>query len=258
MVKSKGESGLMQEGLSHVAVSFFMPIAWAIILYPICRRYHLTWVKTIFFVLMGSFVAMVIKEFFDKKISVNDIAADVAGLFFGVAFLSAVFTWGGKQISKLAVGVFQVKEEVSLWDFLTVIFRMEQRAAAFFEEASKRLSHQRSRELCSELADEERKQADLINAKLSEWTHKAFDESILDTLEEMIVSQGIYTKPILSGASEKDILEYAIEMKSLIQDLYSSFIRSFPFVHVKEQLRKLLEYQRDQKEQLKGMLSTLL
>ncbi len=247
----------MPDGLPHVIVAFVIPLAWAVILYPFCRKYHLTWVKTMIFVIVASLVAMALKEIVDDKVSVNDIAADIVGLFLGIAVLGAVFMWGGKWMSKVAVGVFRLKGEVSLRDILQVALRLEERAAIFFEEASRRLSDEAAKELCASMALKERAEAEQLSVMVSKWNLKASDGAAINTLEEQTIAHGLYTRPFLTQATKRDVLEYAIEMKKLTGDLYARFINYFPLEWKKEILEDLTEKQRNMEKELKNALVNL-
>ncbi|MDP8298728.1 MAG: hypothetical protein P9L88_02320 [Candidatus Tantalella remota] len=247
----------MPDSLPHGIIAFIIPIAWAVILYPFCRKYRLTWIRTLVFVIVASVVAMALKEIVDDKVSVNDIAADLVGLFLGVASLSAILIWGGKRMSKIAVGVFRLKGEVSLRDVLYVALRLEERAAVFVEEAALRLSDEASKKLCSKLALKEHADAEQLSVMVSKWKLKASDGSAINTLEEQTIAHGLYTCPFLTQATEKDILEYAIEMKKLTGDLYGCFINYFPLEWKREILEDLTEKQRNMKKELKDTLANL-
>jgi rubrerythrin len=247
----------MGESLSHGIIAFFFPIAWAIILYPICKKFHFTWIKTIFVVLACSVIAMVLKEYFDPKVSVNDIVSDILGIFFGTAFLAALFVWGGKEMSKLAVGAFQIAGRVSLRDLMSVSLSMEERAVAFFEEASNRLTDERAKELCKTLAREEQEEIDELRSILEQWPKKSPERDFIMALEEKITAQGLYVKPLFTVATREEVLEYAIDMKKLTQDFYSSFKDYFPRYWKREKVRELVEHHKEREEQLKDVLRNL-
>lgn len=247
----------MSSSISHGIIAFLMPLGWAIIIYPLCRRYHLPWVKTFLLILGVSFLSMLIKELFDAYISVNDIVADIIGLFFGAVSLSALLIWGGKGVSGLAVGTFQMRGQVSLRDFLSVVLTMEERAVLFFEEAFRRLTDERSKDLCLELAGEEKKHVDVLKTSLSQWNYKTPEEEFARALEEKMNEQGLYIKPLLTGALPVDVLEYAVEMNGITQDLYSAFMRYFPMDWKREKINELLSQQVEYGIKLRGRLKEL-
>jgi len=86
--------------LNHGIISLFIPIAWVIILYPFYTKYrfHMTWVIILAAAL--SLVAMILKEFYDVDASINDIIADILGIFFGTGLAVGVLHVGERYFGK--------------------------------------------------------------------------------------------------------------------------------------------------------------
>lgn len=226
----------------HGLFSLFVPLGWALILYPYWRTHRGQWIKTLIFVAVLSLSAMVAKEILlDAEISSDDIAADLLGLFFGTGLVSLILF-----VAKVIKGRSETAEdrepaprqdgtaaqetlatdpppkEISLRDIMGVLAKIHGRGGCLFEEAARNCTRQSGRELCERLAAEKRAHEREIRALLKRWTHKVPDVRILDWMDERIGRYGIFKSPPPAGVDDHELIDYAVRQESDIHKLFSS------------------------------------
>lgn len=210
---------------AHLIVAFFVPAAWAIILYPYCRAYHKSWLRLLILAIIFSFIAMVMKERFDATISVDDIVADMLGLFFGMALVAAIFSRGNMRFLKEGV---VSDEKVSLRTLLSIAARIEEQSAVFYEKAALKMSDAGARELSLKISVEEKKHADRITAVLNGWLPALPDPDFIKQVHEAASRHGIYNGPFPHDISDQELLQYAIDHEIKMAGFYGSFKGIFP------------------------------
>ncbi len=216
--------------LLHGLIALFVPLGWVIILYPLYRRDRREWKKTLVFVVVLSFSAMVAKEIvLDPQISPDDIAADLLGLFFGTAIVSAAIYLERKVSSRQAVVTAETlpkgelptpgrkalpavkpKGRVSLRDTLSAWARVQERAVAFYEASAPRAGDASLSEAWRDLARDKRSRVREVRDLLSRWPSRAPDVAFLDWMDEEAARYELYTAPPAQGLSRGELLDTAL------------------------------------------------
>lgn len=261
----------------HGLIAFFIPFGWAVILYPFYIRNRENWEKLLIAVVVLSFLVMVVKELFDPEISVNDIVADILGLFFGTSIVSSAFHLGSKLPSKQNKHLKQkiLKEyneikqyvkkmgnvnqrQISLRNVVAIGIKIQEKGVTLYEVITKKTSDPKKRELFSMLAKEKREDAKKLNILLSRWSPKVPDPDFLEWMDKEIDHQEIFISNTLIDSSEQEILEYAIKQEDNISSLFSSFKKNFPKYSWKmTQLESLILAVKENRDKLDQRLAQL-
>jgi hypothetical protein len=216
--------------LLHGLIALFVPLGWVMILYPLYLRGRRDWKKTLPFVVVLSFAAMVAKEILlDPEISSDDIAADLLGLFFGTAVVSIVMYLERKIFSKKtpppdrpaptveqpppeAVGRPAVKPEgtVSLRDTMGAWARVQERAAAFYEASARDLDDASLNSAWSYLIRDKRSLIREVRDLLSRWPARTPDVKFLDWMDGEIERYDLYAVSSAQGLSANALLDRAL------------------------------------------------
>lgn len=259
--------------LYHAIVSLFIPLGWATILYPFYLRKGEKWKKTLLFVIVLSFMTMVVKELIDAEFSVNDVVANILGLFFGTAIVSTLFHFKEKVSSKQnkhksSSGDIEKKDNetekhfqgdkiedqklVSLRNLVALGAKIHEKGVSLYDGIFEGLSDPKVQELCVRLAQDKREEADKLRRLLFRWPHKVIDVEFFKEMEEEIKDREIYNMHILVDSTERDLLNYAIKQEEKISSLFSSFKGSFLKDPWKmKQLEIFIKSINDYKERLK-------
>jgi CheY-like chemotaxis protein len=228
--------------LYHGLFALFVPLGWALILYPYWRGHRGQWYQTLVFVAVLSFSFMVAKEIFlDTEISSDDIAADLLGLFFGTGFVSlflylerAIGGWRKKADGNDTVvpqndadthnhsTTGPSLQEISLRDIMGVLAKIHTRGSLLFEEAARSSTQESVKEICNRLASEKRIHAREVSSLLKRWSYKTPDVTVLDWMDERIGRYGIFSSPVPRDASDRELIAYAVEQERNIYTLFSS------------------------------------
>ena len=67
----------LEEHLPHLLISMAVPMALMVILYPFARLLGKHWISVLILSVLLSAIVVILKEFWDSQVSVNDIIADV-------------------------------------------------------------------------------------------------------------------------------------------------------------------------------------
>lgn len=234
--------------LYHAIVSLLIPLGWAIILYPFYLRKSEEWKKTLLFVVVLSFMTMFVKEFIDSEFSINDVVANLLGLFFGTAIVLALFRLKQNWSSRRETDVDSLDESVdggiefrggiqgdepddrdriSLRDLVALGVNIQEKGVSLYDGAVKGLNNPKAQELCIRLAQEKREEEDKLRRLLFRWPHKVKDADFFRKMEIEIKDREIFAMHLLEDSIESDLLNYAIQQEGKISDLFSGFKRSF-------------------------------
>jgi hypothetical protein len=226
--------------LLHGLIALFVPLGWVMILYPLYLRGRRDWKKTLLFVVVLSFAAMVAKEILlDPEISPDDIAADLLGLFFGTAVVSVVVYLERKIFSKEKLppgnpvpkveqsepkpeGRPAIKPEgtISLRDTMAAWVRVQERGAAFYEASARGLGDSSLKGAWGYLIRDKRSLVREVLDLLSRWPSRAPDVTFLDWMDDQIERYDLYALP-----SEQDLSADALLDRALVyeRDAYHVF-----------------------------------
>jgi CheY-like chemotaxis protein len=231
----------------HVLFALLVPLGWALILIPYWRLHRGEWYKTLIFVAVLSLSLMVAKEIYlDKEISSDDIAADLLGLFFGTGLTSLLLyleraiarsrgKTGDRAISPRENNKDEpnrptprgTPREVSLRDILGVLTRIHERGSLLYEETAKDCTDPAKKELSVRLAKEKKAYARAVMSLVTRWPNKIPDVNVLDWMDERIGRYEIFTSPVARNATDRQLLDYAIEQEDKIHKLFSSLHNHF-------------------------------
>lgn len=242
--------------IAHGIISFIVPFAWAIILYPYCRLFHKDWEKMLFFVVGLSLVSMVAKEYFDSGVSVNDIVADILGIFFGTALLALFFRLKDKNLSKnVFVSVFQ--QEFSLHGMLMIAQKIEERASVFYEEAGGIADFTPLKDLFKEISMEKRERYHGITAIINKWLPKEPNKDFYLWVEKEFRKHYTFAEHFCSADRSVDILKYAIKQEKNMKEFYRAFKQIFPRKWGRSYVQWLVKGETQQGKSLSRMLSKI-
>lgn len=212
----------------HFVFAFFIPLGWAAILYPYSRYYRKDWKKMFIYMVALTCVIVVIKELLDlpERLTLNDIVSDLLGIFLGSAMVMALFLVMNRPFSKKA-SIFG--ENVSLSAILAVAKELEERAESFYRNLAKYIPDPDARNICLEVASEEKRHAAVIDSVSSRWLPVAPDPRLRAWVEEKVsrLNMFVFDFPV-EDISAKRMLDYAIAQENKTQDIYLSFKRAFP------------------------------
>ncbi len=227
----------------HGLFALLVPFGWALILYPYWRLRRQEWYKTLIFVAVLSFSFMVAKEIYlDREISPDDIAADLLGLFFGTG-LTSLFLYLERAIArsrKKTVDHIAVPREndgdqpdtqssrawpreISLRDILSVLAKIHERGSLIYEETAKNSTDPNKKKLSIRLAKEKEGDTRAIRSLLSRWPDKIPDVKLLDRMDERIGRYAIFMSPIARDATDRELIDYAVEQEKKIYELFAGF-----------------------------------
>jgi hypothetical protein len=224
------KSMIDKTALLHGLVALFVPLGWSMILYPFYRADHREWKKTLVFVVVLSFSAMVAKEVvLDPEISPDDIAADLLGLFFGTAIVSVAMYLERKLFSRQGPPAVETapngeqpppgpegrpavkpKGRVSLRDTMAAWARIQERAVVFYEASAVNVGDATLRNALSELARDKRSRAREVRDLLSCWPSRTPDVVFLDWMDEEVERFDLYAAPPAQGLSADALTDRAL------------------------------------------------
>lgn len=217
--------------LLHLVIAFFVPIAWTLILYPFYRSRKGSRLLLILSAAVFSALVMVIKELAEHsvKITANQIIADVAGIFFGMAAVSAVFFLRGRRFTQKAR---ILGREMSIQDVLTLAREVETRSEDFYMGASRMIKDASAADLCVLIAGEERKHREIVDTMLSKLLPASQGAEFAKWAAARIAGYGIFVFDFSAeSVTPEGLLRYAIAQEKRTQDLYISFKKAFPDFH---------------------------
>jgi CheY-like chemotaxis protein len=231
----------------HGLFALLVPLGWALILYPYWRLHRDDRYKTLIFVAVLSFSLMVAKEIYlDTEISSDDIAADLLGLFFGTGLTSLLFyleraiarlrkAKGGRVITPHENDKDEPNHpetsasprEVSLRDILGVLIKIHERGSLLYQETAKDCTDPAAQELSVQLAKEKKAHARAVMSLVTRWPNKIPDIAVLDWMDEQIGRYEIFTSPVARDATNRRLLDHAVEQEDKIHKLFSSLHNHF-------------------------------
>lgn len=133
-----------------------------------------------------------------------------------------------------------MNQEVTLRGVLAVARQLEEGGETFYKSAAERILDPKAKELCNKIAGEERDHADAIAAILEKWIPKPLDPDFENWVIKELAVQNIFDYSFPEGATDTDILQYAIEQEKKIGVFYASFKEMFPDEWKKEYVQLLV------------------
>jgi len=216
------------KNLIHFLFALFIPAGWSIILYPYCRAHRKDWKRMLVYAVFLSAGVIFIKEMLDlpEKLTLNDVVADMLGLFFGLAFVALVFVIKGKAFAK-KVHIFD--RDVSISNILAVANKLELQASYFYNNTAGYILDPKAKKLCLQMAAEEKRHAAIIDLIMERWLPPLPDNELKDWVDRLMVefNMFIFDFPV-ERASPVEILNYAVMQEKKTQDIYRSFRDAFP------------------------------
>lgn len=270
-----------EQTFAHGLFAFFVPIAWAAIIYPICRKYKKNWIVLLVVSVVLSLLAMVVKEFFDDHISINDIVADILGIFFGSAVVALTFLYESqplesekdlcerpsvpqKKAKREETYVFSpnhyplANRKVSLRILLSMGVKVELRGEAYYRRASRKVSNPEVKIIFAKLAAEQKEQARGIQNILEKWLPRPLDPNFANWFDLEIIRHDIFTTEPTEEVTEREALEYAIRSAMKIRGLYRIFMNCFPEEWKKLSLEELINEKDRHAEMLREELKVFI
>jgi hypothetical protein len=210
----------------HFFFSLFIPLGWAVILRPFSRKIFRGWPSFFIFILAISFVSICGKELMDRRISLNDLAADILGFFFGLMILSLSFQRMGRKLDRTKEKIV-VDYTISLRSTLALIERIERRSSEFYDTASIQISENKTSEICKLLSKDAQKRANNIGYMLSGWSRKPEPLHLASAIEKAFSSDQIFALDFSRVKNAKDALEIALDHERKKFALFSKFESAF-------------------------------
>jgi rubrerythrin len=104
---------------------------------------------------------------------------------------------------------------------------MEQQAEVFYRHLAEHTNHAGVKQLCYELADEEKAHQILIQNKLSRWKSYPVIQMELDVLDTDKNLRNLFLSPPDRDAAMEEFVEYAIDQENKMVSFYAGFEADF-------------------------------
>jgi rubrerythrin len=215
-------------------VAFFIPVGWAIILYPLMRKRRKAWPVLLIIAILLSFSMLVIKEIMDKVTPIFDeLIAYILGIFFSIAALSLLFNFNSKWLTALPKDdtffrEHKIKGPVHLRHLLQIGILIEDEGRDFYTRLAEKATNVDVKNLCHKLAQDEVRHKNFIENILYRWLPLPIDKQSLALFRQELKDKGIFLNPPPLDSTEEDMLKYAIEQEKKTIDFYLTFEKVFP------------------------------
>lgn len=232
-------------------VAALIPLGWAVILYPLMRKFRRAWTILLVTATLLSLTLFVIKEIMDKVTPVFDeIVAYTLGIFFGGAILSLFFNFKSRWLKTLPKkGVLfqnlKVKKNIHLRHLLRMGIQIEQQGEDFYDKLAEKAENLNVKHLCRKLAIDEARHRLFIEKTLYRWLPIPIDMRSLALFERELKKRGIFSDTPPPDASVEDLIRHAIEEEKKTMDFYLSFENSFPEAWKRMRIEKLAEEEKE-------------
>ena len=182
--------------LSHGIISLFIPVAWVIILYPFYTKYRFEMTRIIILTAGLSLVAIILKELFDVDASINDIVADILGIFFGTGIAVGLLHVGerffgidGSSDSFSRIQPDSAEREtidhsgsLHLSDALSIGVILTELGCRFYSEANENIEDVRIQRLLKTLFDEKKDTVRYLQGYKKRMRSGSVDRSTIDDI----------------------------------------------------------------------------
>lgn len=240
----------------NTVVVFFVFLGWAVIFFPLARRFRNNQVFLVFIPALITLLILIAKNTVCDKCHLSDKGLyQSIGVFFGIAAIVAFYnvksSWLG--VSARTSALYRNgrnHSNVHLRHVLYVGMLMEERGKNFYEQLADMVQDEKAKLLCAELAETEMKHKKHIEKVLAQWSPLPIDAESMTRAEQALKNSGIYLDLPPMGAAENDIIKYAIEQERKQVEFYRSFESAFPEGWKKMSLELIVQDEKAHLDQL--------
>jgi rubrerythrin len=199
----------------------------------------------------------------ENYISIADAISQLFGMALALWLVSSFFSKKSAWLSKLAISDglsnnFKLGMQVRLREVLQMGIIMEEKGRQFYKKLASSSRSKKVKKICLDLANKEVEHKSLIEGILDRWLPVPMSRPSLSFFREEMKSRGIFTDPLPSETSEKDLLNYAISQEHRMEKFYQSFEEDFPSAWKRMHLERLVMEERSHASQLEDLLSEVL
>jgi len=266
-----------------LVTAFFVSLGWAAILYPLMRRLKRSWPFLLIGAAVFSFILFIIKEVMDQVTPLGDeFAAYLLGIFFALAFLSALFNFKNKLLSLTAAlnsfikpiqdtetvsliknavsgdSAVKASKKIHLRQLLETGILIEEKGREFYIRLAEKSANLKVKDLCLNLAREEVEHKVFIEKILYKWLPLPLTGETLRLVEKEMKHWGIYLNPPGIEATEDDMAKYAIDQEVKMANFYLSFEKLFPQAWKRMNIRLLVTAEKSHADKLISVYPKLL
>ena len=249
-----------------------MPLGWAVILYPLMRKFKKAWPFLLALAILLSFALLVAKEIIDPLAPIFDeIFVYFLGIFSGSVILSLLFNFRNKWLTVMPKGAefsgptkdnlpYAISKEdpplrlnkkrLRLRHILKAGIFMEEQGEFFYNRLAEKVTDAKVKNLCHRLAQDEIRHKRLLEDTLLRWLPLPFNRGSLRLFEEELKSRGIFLNPPSADSAEEEMVKYAIGQEEKSADFYLSFERYFPDAWKRMHIQMLVMEERSHANEL--------
>ena len=143
-------------------------------------------------------------------------------------------------------------ENIRLRDLFRLAVLLEEEGRAFYLKLAERAAAPAVKELCLELAGEEVKHRDRLQAQLDGWRPLAVHAAHWPAFLEKVKQEGFFGNPPGEGASEKEMAAYAIGQEMKTAEFYQLFETAFPDAWKRVEIHDLVVQERVHEARLRA------
>lgn len=222
--------------LNHGIISLFIPVAWVIILYPFYTKYRfdITWI--IILAAGLSLVAIILKELFDADASINDIVADILGIFFGTGLAVGLLHVGERffgidgssdsfsriQPDSAETETMDRSGSLHLGDALSIGVIITELGCRFYSEANENIEDVRIQRLFKTLFEEKKDTVRYLQGYKKRMRSGTVDRSIIDDIRAVT---GEYPVVENDTHEQNDFLSLINRVLTIEESLSAQYIK---------------------------------
>lgn len=246
--------------LYGLTLAIIIPLGWGAIFYPVLRKSQKSWPILIIIASALSFATLVLKEILDK---VNPVFAETftyaAGILFGLAALYFIFKFKSKGLEAAPQDhVFfrnhTIGTEIPMRYLFQVAILLEEQGKEFYGKLADKALDVKAKKLWRDLANDESNHKRLFEIALSRWLPRPANKKVLESLVQELGSAGLFSNPPPPDATEKTIINYAIQQEEKTADFYHSFEKGFPDAWKRMHIQGLVTTEREHANKLMDIL----
>lgn len=152
---------------------------------------------------------------------------------------------------------YKIRTKIHMRYIFQVAILVEEQGIEFYTKLAEKSSDANVKKLCSKLAIDEADHKKLFRGALSRWLSLLADKQTLDSLIQELKNAGLFSDAPLADASEKDMIEYAIEQEKKTADFYLSFEKAFPQEWKQMHIQQLVMTEKAHASALESLLSRM-
>jgi rubrerythrin len=134
---------------------------------------------------------------------------------------------------------------------------MERQAEEFYRECAQQAQDMEVRELCLELADQERRHFGFIQDILSKWKPLPISNRDLKAMDADGRLRRLFLSPPNPDGTKRDFIEYAMNEEKKMVQFYKNFEKEFGNEWRKTKLWRMIEEEVEHVKKLESMLSKM-